>query len=209
MLCRKSQFLRIVTNPSSLINYLGYKGTRLKKEFAESAPIAIEVNALPYLMYWDIFKNYFANKQENNFYYVGIGNTVRTFTIGTSDGSHEINIDETTRILISTTVTIQANGSSENWEDFWKNTLVTLEGTANRIKQAYINELATEPTTSTVTLDKLQTTTGAVNAILTKIQNPNQNGIKLVKAPLENLDKIRDEILATSTVTLDKLLNLS
>ena len=62
------------------------------------------MNALPYLMYWDIFKNYFANKQENNFYYVGIGNTVRTFTIGTSDGSHEINIDETTRILISTTV---------------------------------------------------------------------------------------------------------
>ena len=33
---------------------------------------------------------------------IGVGNTVRTFTIGTSDGSHEINIDETTRILIST-----------------------------------------------------------------------------------------------------------
>lgn len=191
----KTIFEGKMTNPSSLINYLGYKGTRLKKEFAASEPIAVAVNALPYLMYWDIFKNYFANKQENNFYYVGIGNTVRTFTIGTSDGSHEINIDETTRILISTTVTIQANGSSENWEDFWKNTLVTLEGTANNLKQAYINELATELTTSTVTLDKLQTATGAINAIFTKIQNPNQNGIKLISAPLENLDKIRDEIL--------------
>ena len=102
-----------MTNPSSLVNYLGYKGTRLKKEFAESAPIAVDVNALPYLMYWDIFKNYFANKQEKDFYYVGIGQTVRTFTVGTSDGSHEINIDETTRMLISATVTIQANGTFE------------------------------------------------------------------------------------------------
>ena len=99
-------------------------------------------------------------------------------------------------MLISTTVTIQANGSSENWEDFWKKTLITLEGTANGIRQAYISELATTLTTSTVTLDKLKTATGAVNAILTKVQNPNQNGVTLVSAPLENLDKIRDEILA-------------
>ena len=51
-----------MTNPSSLINYLGYKGTRLKKEFVANAPVAVNVNALPYLMYWDIFKNYFASK---------------------------------------------------------------------------------------------------------------------------------------------------
>ena len=121
----------------------------------------------------------------------------KTFTVGTNDGSHEINIDETTRILISTTVTIQANGTSENWEEFWGKTLVTLEGTANKIKQAYIKELATTLTTSTVTLDKIESATGAPNAILTKVQNPNQNGIILVKTPLENLDKIRDEILAS------------
>ena len=52
----KTTFEGKMTNPSSLINYLGYKGTRLKKEYAESAPIAVAVNALPYLMYWDIFK---------------------------------------------------------------------------------------------------------------------------------------------------------
>ena len=58
-----------MTNPSSLINYLGFKGTRLNKECATSAPIATSQNAIPYLAYWDIFKNYFANKQEENFYY--------------------------------------------------------------------------------------------------------------------------------------------
>ena len=70
-----------MTNPSSLINYLGFKGTRLNKEYAESAPIATPQNAIPYLAYWDIFKNYFANKQEENFYYVGIGETVRDYTV--------------------------------------------------------------------------------------------------------------------------------
>ena len=45
-----------MTNPSSLINYLGFKGTRLNKEYATSAPIATLQNAIPYLAYWDIFK---------------------------------------------------------------------------------------------------------------------------------------------------------
>ena len=33
-----------MTNPSSLINYLGFKGTRLNKEYATSAPIATNQN---------------------------------------------------------------------------------------------------------------------------------------------------------------------
>ena len=58
-------------------------------------------------------------------------------------------------------------------------------------------ELATTTNIATITLDKLQTATGGTNAILVKITNNNQNGVKLISAPLENLDKIRDEILAS------------
>ena len=43
----------------------------------------------------------------------------------------------------------------------------------------------------------LQKATGGANAVLVKITNNNQNGIKLVSAPLENLGRIRDEILAS------------
>ena len=89
-----------MTNPSSLINYLGFKGTRLNKEYAANAPIATSQNAIPYLAYWDIFKNYFANKQEENFYYVGVGKTVRDYTVTLSDGTHEVRNGETTRALI-------------------------------------------------------------------------------------------------------------
>lgn len=186
-----------MTNPSSLINYLGFKGTRLNKEYAASAPIATNQNAIPYLAYWDIFKNYFANKQEKNFYYVGIGETVRDYTIALDDGTHEVRNGETTRAIISTTTSIQGNGIIRDWNKFWENCIITLEQTTNGKKEFTGAELATTTNTAKITLDKLQTATGGTNAILVKITNNNQNGVKLVSAPLENLDKIRDEILAS------------
>ena len=186
-----------MTNPSSLINYLGFKGTRLNKEYAESAPIATSQNAIPYLAYWDIFKNYFANKQEENFYYVGVGETVRNYTVTLNDGKHEVGNGEITRALISATTSIQGNGIITDWTKFWENCIITLEQTTNGNKEFTGVELATTTNTATITLDKLQEATGGTNAILVKITNNNQNGIKLVSAPLENLDKIRDEILAS------------
>lgn len=186
-----------MTNPSSLINYLGFKGTRLNKEYAANAPIATTQNAIPYLAYWDIFKNYFANKQEENFYYVGVGETVRNYTVTLNDGTHEVGNGETTRALISATTSIQGNGIITDWTKFWENCIITLEQTTNGNKEFTGAELATTTNTATITLDKLQTATEGTNAILVKITNNNQNGIKLVSAPLENLDKIRDEILAS------------
>jgi hypothetical protein len=57
------------TNPSSLPFYLGIKGARGKKETDKAA-----FQGTPLLMYFDIFKNYFANTQEESFYVVnGVG----------------------------------------------------------------------------------------------------------------------------------------
>ena len=95
------------TNPSSLIAYLGYRGTRMA-EGQEGEGSAFYFNAIPWLAYWDIFKNYFANKQEKNYYWITTGQTVREFTVKAADGAHNYVINETIRILISKTVTIQA-----------------------------------------------------------------------------------------------------
>ena len=54
-------------NPSSLLSYLGIKGYGIIGE--NNALMA--KNATPILAYWDIFKNYHANKQETNAYYIG------------------------------------------------------------------------------------------------------------------------------------------
>lgn len=49
-------------NPSSLLAYLGIRGIGQVDTVDESK--TRQFNAIPILMYWDIYKNYFANKQE-------------------------------------------------------------------------------------------------------------------------------------------------
>lgn len=56
-----------IINPSSLPSYLGIKSVKSHETTTGNASI----QALPYLMYFDIFKNYYANKQEENFYTIG------------------------------------------------------------------------------------------------------------------------------------------
>ena len=52
-------------NPSCILSYLGIRGLgRTKDELA--GDITRRFNAVPYLGYWSIFKNYYANKQEEN-----------------------------------------------------------------------------------------------------------------------------------------------
>lgn len=58
----------IQVNPSCLLAYLGIRGYANPKASGEKP---IGKNALPILTYFDIFKNYYANTQEENFYMIG------------------------------------------------------------------------------------------------------------------------------------------
>jgi len=49
-------------NPSSLLSYLNIRG--LGRGVEPGQTVEREFNAIPYLAYWDVYKNYFANKQE-------------------------------------------------------------------------------------------------------------------------------------------------
>lgn len=61
-----SNTLRKQVHPSALPFYLGYKA--LNSEEAEQDRGQVQV--LPIIMYFDIFKNYYANKQEDSFYQI-------------------------------------------------------------------------------------------------------------------------------------------
>lgn len=66
-------------NPSSLLAYIGIKGFGHNKtnQYLRRFP------AMFNLAYWDIFKNYYANKQEENAYVItGINHTWKTIQIG-------------------------------------------------------------------------------------------------------------------------------
>lgn len=66
-------------NPSSLLSYLGIKGFGYTNvnQYLRRFP------AIFNLAYWDIFKNYYANKQEENAYVItGINHTWKSISIG-------------------------------------------------------------------------------------------------------------------------------
>lgn len=54
-------------NQSSIFAYLGMRGIAGMMDVAGKT---VQKNAVPYLAYWDIFKNYYANKQEPNAYVI-------------------------------------------------------------------------------------------------------------------------------------------
>lgn len=66
-------------NPSSLLSYLGIKGFGHSRtnQYLRRFP------AIFNLAYWDIFKNYYANKQEENAYVItGINHTWKSISVG-------------------------------------------------------------------------------------------------------------------------------
>lgn len=71
-------------NPSCILSYLGIRGLgRTKDELA--GDIKRNFNAVPYLGYWSIFKNYYANKQEENAYVVHTTNSSTNISVYTTN----------------------------------------------------------------------------------------------------------------------------
>lgn len=56
---------------SSLLAYLGFRNKG--RELSDSLDFTHKFNAIPAIAYYDIFKNYYANKQEEKFYTIGVG----------------------------------------------------------------------------------------------------------------------------------------
>ena len=69
-------------NPSSLPSYMGYKALRTPEGEQDRGQIQL----LPIIMYFDIFKNYYANKQEDSFYQI-VGGSTFQYTTNKGDGN--------------------------------------------------------------------------------------------------------------------------
>lgn len=78
-------------NPSCLLAYLGIRGYANPKVPGDKE---VSKNALPILTYFDIFKNYYANTQEENFYMIGASPKLTT-TINGKNVSDPDNITNT------------------------------------------------------------------------------------------------------------------
>lgn len=199
-------------NPSSLYSYIGWKGQREKtnESFARK-------NAIPVLIYLDIFKNYFANTQEDNFYII-TGSTEATVTFEKeTQNKFTAQVGKDANQLwtkpMDNTVTLQASDNVKNFKKFWESIVIKVYNPASgKSLTVYINNAATNHSTKKITLDKIGENELSGYLIIqgvyikTPVFGDTKNYVKmfndslgsiLSQQKLETLDKIRDEILKT------------
>ena len=97
----------LTCSSSSILAYLGWRSSTPAKESNKSIP-----NAIPILAYLDIFKNYYANKQESNFYYL-----VKTAYVDTELANNNViyNIDVTQQTTTRSGTIEIVNMTLEQW----------------------------------------------------------------------------------------------
>ncbi|AXL15656.1 major capsid protein [Microviridae sp.] len=99
-------------NPSCILSYLGIRGLgRTKNELA--GDITRKFNAVPYLGYWSIFKNYYANKQEENAYVVHTTNEATTIYTTNKQYINGISIASTQTISAGNVVELKFGYDNE------------------------------------------------------------------------------------------------
>lgn len=208
-------------NPSSLYAYLGWKG--VKQDIGKAGA---RKQSIPWLMYIDIFKNYFANTQEDDFYII-TGGTEATVTLRQqSEDTFTVQVGQNVNHAwtgpMASNATLEAGDNVKNYEDFWKSVKIRFYNpSTQQSKESYINYLTSNSSGKTITMDKITTVFPAGNSLngYTAIQgiyvgkfpgdeNLYRNSLKTIlnKQKLETLDKIRDEILKTpgnKTLALD------
>lgn len=202
--------LEAKNNPSSLYSYIGWKGTREKTDKSKA-----KKNAIPLLIYYDIFKNYFANTQEDKFYII-TGDTKAKVTIDQQNqDKFTVNVGEDAEHSwnepMNNTATLEAGDNVKDYSSFWKSTKIKFYNPSNGMtKEAYINNLTTNSTTKIIITDKISTIFSTGNTLqgYTTIQGiyvgnfPGdetlyRNALKTIlsEQSLDVLDKVRDEIL--------------
>lgn len=200
-----------MTHPSSLWNYLGIRGTGTIT--GTSSIKERDFNAVPAIAYYDIFKNYYANKQEDNFYFIDYFNRIINLTVytGTSSGGSTVwssknpNRTNSTTLLNTNRIEIKLDpGFIMDKNEFEANTTITIKEktstpglTKYRIKKYPITQLlqfvSYAPTTNSYTYI-IKTSTGLSDIDIYQMQTLKG---KLQAQALTDIDEIRELILGT------------
>ena len=177
----------IQVNPSCLLAYLGIRGYANTPSSGEKT---VSKNALPILTYFDIFKNYYANTQEENFYMIGASPKLIT-TINGINITNPDNITKTEGSINSgSIITILPTSLKENEIKFRvKTSLNAREGTLSASQLGDIEKVSNKWNLTTNLIPSGQTW------YITAIYSTTRTSLE--SYPLENLDTIRDKILMT------------
>lgn len=177
-------------NPSCLLAYLGIRGYAYNTT-TTSQEVTVQKMAVPLLGYFDIFKNYYANTQEENFYIIGATETITNIKVTQAEGAiytsttpDKINIGIASgdSVEITPKNTYEADELIITWFDMSTETTRTGKPT----------EFGTwSKTSGNWNVVMAPTQVGLLMSITPK------NRVQLQDYPLEEIDEMRDKILST------------
>lgn len=175
-------------NPSCLLSYLGIKGYG---GFRNDATTTVaNKNAVKLLGYWDIFKNYYANKQEDKAYYIGSNDPI-------SAKINQISIKNTNNIgqaegTVATGEAIKIEDPNKIYTE--NNVLLWVTQTIGHSPvQMTAGEAGSISWASNVFTITLHNIPEGVTWWIRSIQSSAQQALETFD--LDEIDKIRDEIL--------------
>lgn len=179
----EKQWIQI--NPSCLLAYLGIRGYADPKASGEKT---ISKNALPILTYFDIFKNYYANTQEENFYMIGGSPFIKAQINGENIPDND-NIPKVLGEINSSSAIILSPKTLTKEEIRFR-----LKTSAQAREQIVtVDDLGDWDATGSDI--RIETTKAMSTWYITAIYSTKRTSLS--SYPLENLDTIRDKILLT------------
>ena len=187
----------IQVNPSCLLAYLGIRGYANTPKSGEAT---VNKNALPILTYFDIFKNYYANTQEENFYIIG-GSPILNIQI---NGKNIPNNDDIPSALgeITSSSEILLNPKTSTKEEIRFRVRTSVQAREQILTVDNLGEWDETPNGI-----RIETTKVISTWYITAIYSTKRTSLE--KYPLENLDTIRDKILLTPGDTVFDISNES
>lgn len=205
-------------NSSSLLKYLGISGFGYNG--SQTITETRQFNAIPYLAYFDIYKNYYANKMEEIgvIVHTGAKNTeLTTIVKSTNEGDTIGQINQATgQITPTLTITssletyVRINGKNFKPETVRITIMTTGTPTVQTVPYSSLFKITSQNTApdGTTFID------GIYNKIYSSVTITNvfaeasfKEGINLVQFPLENLDNMREDILSKVRQTSNYTIN--
>lgn len=182
----KNQWTQV--NPSCLLSYLGIKGYGSMTSNVQTKNVG--KNAVPTIMYYDIFKNYYANTQEDNFYIIG-----NTEEMGVMVNNAAVNPN----VIPSNLGRVNNSGVIHIFPKTIKENELQIKvakgSSTAKSETLTVSEIGSFKVTDTNIEIKTNVIPAGEIWYLRSIQTINRTVLE--SYPLENIDKLRDIILQT------------
>lgn len=181
---------------SALYKYLGWSGSR---RTGANATSGIYKNGVPLLMYLDIFKNFFANTQENKFYMLKGAGAVTLDIQDTYQSSHDGNYTigkNQESIDITKSTNIHTNLTKIDYQRFWNSIKITILESDGGLYYKTLGQITSNALTDTITLNNISADPYAtILQFFTTKETAKFIKTELGQYDLKLLDQIRDVIL--------------